>query len=57
MENSTEVPYKGKNRITMQSSKLTSGYFSKITDIINRGKDKEDMVHIYNGLLLSHKEE
>ena len=39
----------------MQSSKLTSGYFSKITDIINRGMDKEDMVHIYNGLLLSHK--
>ena len=22
---------------------------------INRGMDKEDMVHIYNGILLSHK--
>ena len=22
---------------------------------INRGKDKEDVVHIYNGILLSHK--
>ena len=24
---------------------------------INRGKDKEDVVHIYNGILLSHKKE
>ena len=22
---------------------------------INRGRDKEDVVHIYNGILLSHK--
>ena len=22
---------------------------------INRGMDKEDMVHVYNGILLSHK--
>ena len=24
---------------------------------INRGMDKEDVVHIYNGILLSHKKE
>ena len=24
---------------------------------INRGMDKEDIVHIYNGILLSHKKE
>ena len=24
---------------------------------INRGMDKEDMVHIYNGILLGHKKE
>ena len=24
---------------------------------INRGMDKEDMVHIYNGILLSHRKE
>ena len=24
---------------------------------INRGIDKEDVVHIYNGILLSHKKE
>jgi len=24
---------------------------------INRGMDKEDVVHIYNGLLLNHKQE
>ena len=24
---------------------------------INRGVDKEDVVHIYNGLLLSHEKE
>ena len=24
---------------------------------INRGMDKDDVVHIYNGILLSHKEE
>ena len=24
---------------------------------IDRGADKEDVVHIYNGILLSHKEE
>ena len=24
---------------------------------INRGMDKEDVVHIYNGILLSHKNE
>ena len=24
---------------------------------INRGMDKEDVAHIYNGLLLSHKKE
>ena len=24
---------------------------------INRGMDKEDVVHIYNGILLSHKED
>ena len=24
---------------------------------INRGLDKEDVVHIYNGILLNHKEE
>ena len=24
---------------------------------INRGMDKEDMVHIYNGILFSHKKE
>ena len=24
---------------------------------INRGMDKEDMVHIYNGILCSHKNE
>ena len=24
---------------------------------VNRGVDKEDMVHIYNGILLSHKKE
>ena len=24
---------------------------------IDRGTDKEDMVHIYNGILLSHKKE
>ena len=24
---------------------------------INRGMDKEDVVHIYNGILLSHKRE
>ena len=24
---------------------------------IGRGMDKEDMVHIYNGILLSHKKE
>ena len=25
--------------------------------IQDRGKDKEDVVHIYNGILLSHKKE
>ena len=24
---------------------------------INRGMDKEDLVHIYNGILLSHEKE
>ena len=24
---------------------------------IDKGKDKEDVVHIYNGILLSHKKE
>ena len=24
---------------------------------INRGRDKEDVVHIYNGILVSHKKE
>ena len=26
-------------------------------NVINRGMDKEDVVHIYNGILLSHKKE
>ena len=41
---------------------LTTALFTiaktwKETVSIKRGRDKEDMVHIYNGILLSHKRE
>ena len=83
LENSTEVPQKGKNRATLRSSNCTTRYLSKEYENtylkeythpyvyssmvynsqdmetaqvpIDRWMDKEDVVYIHNGILLSHQ--
>ena len=82
MENSTEVPWKTKNRTTVRCYNPTSGHISgekhglkrcmhpsvhwsavyNSQDMeatwmsIDRGMDKEDVPHIYNGILAIKKE-
>ena len=79
---SSEIPQRTKNRVSLQSSNPTSGHISrqnynskthmhlnvyisliqlprqgkKISTSINRWMNKENMVHAYCGIVLSHKE-